>query len=463
MLSDQSAALRRDLARLIGSECVLEPRAFAPYTHDATIQRGLSGTPDAVVCPSDARALACVLEWCYAHDQAVVPRGGGSGLAGGAVALEGGVVCSVERLNRVLAVEPELWRMSVQAGVRTADIHRLARENGLLFAPDPGAAEQSHIGGNFATNAGGPHAYKYGPTGVWVTGAEVAIAPGELLRLGGTAVKDVVGYDLLGLLSGSEGTLGIVTELQLRLLPAPESAVAVVVLLDGASAAQQTLLELVGSGLRPAVLDFLDGVALAATAGSFPGVVPEGANFALLLELDGAASEVERQSVELEQILGQGSVLAVSRPDPAALWRWRGGMNGVISAKHGGKVSEDVCVPIEHLARAVCEVHQIGADLGLGACAFGHAGDGIVHATFMLDISDEQQLNLGLEGAARVFQLALELDGSISGEHGVGLVKRDYVAAQLGPAALAVNRQIKDALDPKGLLNPGKKHFAPAS
>ncbi|HEY7892641.1 MAG TPA: FAD-linked oxidase C-terminal domain-containing protein [Solirubrobacteraceae bacterium] len=456
MASDLDA-LRRDLARLIGSEGVLEPHAYEAYAHDATIQRGLRGTPDAVVCPADARSVARVLAWCYDHDVALVPRGGGTGLAGGAVPVGGGVVCSLERLNRILEIEPQLWRMSVQAGVLTAHVHRLARENGLMFAPDPGAAEQSQIGGNIATNAAGPHAFKYGPTGGFVSGLEVVLAPGEITNLGAKVSKDVAGYDLRGLLVGSEGTLGVVTAAHLRLLPAPTQTEAVAVVLEGVEQGQRLLLELIGSGIRPAVLEFLDEAALSAAARSFPGELGAEARFMLLLELDGTGEELARESAELRDLLKDAAPLGLLQPNPSALWRWRAGLNGAIAAQRGGKVSEDISVPVEHLARAIEGVHRIGSEHGLATCTFGHAGDGVLHATFMVDLQDEQETSRALAAAQAALRLAITLEGSVTGEHGCGWVKRTQLAQQLGPAALAAHWLIKDSLDPKGLLNPGKK------
>jgi len=458
MSSDQNASLRRDLARLVGSESVLQPSDYGPYTHDATIQRGLLGTPDAVVCPPDAAALARLVAWCYTHDLPIVPRGGGSGLSGGAVPVGGGVVCGLERLNRVLDVDPGLWRLSVQAGVATAHVHRLARENGLLFGPDPGAAEQSQIGGNLATNAAGPHGFKYGPTGDWVTGVDVVLAPGELASFGGRLHKDVAGYDMPGLLAGSEGTLGIITAVRLRLRPAPQRTLAAAIFLADLAAGQRVLLELLGGGLRPAVLDFLDAAALAVCAGTFPGEVPPGSGFVLLVELDGSDAEVTQQAAELLSLLAGGEVLGIQYPRGAELWRWRASLNGAIAARHGGKVSEDICVPVEHLAEAIEAIHTLGSEYSLPTCAFGHAGDGIVHATFMVDVAREEDLARALAAGEAMLEVALGLGGSITGEHGVGWVKRHHLAAQLGPAASEAHRAIKRALDPKGLMNPGKNY-----
>ncbi|MGH2831312.1 MAG: FAD-binding oxidoreductase [Solirubrobacteraceae bacterium] len=448
--------LRRDLSRIVGAAHVLDPSQLDPYTHDATIQRGLRAVPDAVVRPADAQELTRVLAWCYEHELPIVARGGGSGLAGGALATEGGVICSTERLTGVLECEPQLWRISVQAGLSTANVQRLARENGLLFAPDPGAGEQSQIGGNVATNAAGPHAFKYGPTGAWVSGLQVALAPGELVNVGSHCRKDVGGYDLRALLVGSEGTLGIITAVSLTLTPAPALAIPLAVFLENEQAAQQALLEIIGGGLQPAVLDFLDGPALAVAMGSFPGSLPEGAGFLLLVEFDGSPEQVDAQLAEFHQLLA-AEVLDIQRPDPSSLWRWRSGLNGLIAGQRGGKISEDICVPPEHLGRASTEVTAIGARYGLAACCFGHAGDGIIHATFMVDLTIEQQLSAALQAAREVFELALRLGGSVTGEHGIGVVKRGYLAAQLGAAGLQAHRQIKRALDPKGLLNPGTK------
>jgi len=252
MTSDGS--LHAELRRLIGAEHVLEaPPESSPYNSDMARRRGLHGRADAVALPGSAQEVAAVVAWCYAHDVPIVPRGGGTGLLGGAVPSAGGVVLSLERLRAVRELEPALWRMLPEAGVRTSDVQRLARENGLFFGPDPGAAEQSQIGGNVATNAGGPHALKYGVTGAWVAGVEAVLAPGELVQLGGWARKDVAGYDLKNLLIGSEGTLGVITAVRLRLLPARKARIALVIFTrDRATGCA-------------AMLDVLSGVAIQAS------------------------------------------------------------------------------------------------------------------------------------------------------------------------------------------------------
>src|SRR5881409_1073350 len=219
-----ATSVERELRASVAAE-IAAPTAA--YLHDETEARGLLGRADAVALPRTAEEVAEVVAWCYARGVPVVPRGGGTGYAAGAVPIGGGVVIALERLARVRSFDPLVWRMEVEAGMTTADVRRVAREGGLLFPPDPGAAEQSQIGGNIATNAGGPHAFKYGVTGAWVTGLEAVVPPGEVVAVGGSARKDVAGYDLKSLLIGSEGTLGVVTAAWLRLLPAPEASLPV--------------------------------------------------------------------------------------------------------------------------------------------------------------------------------------------------------------------------------------------
>ena len=442
-----------DLARIVGSANVRrgdDPR----YVADQTAFSAVHGVADAVALPADAGEVAELVAWCDRRGVPVVPRGGGTGWAGGAVPLGSGVVIGLERLTTVRSVDPLQWRMEVEAGVTTATVQRLARENGLCFPPDPGAAETSQIGGNVATNAGGPHCFKYGVTGAWVTGVEAVLAPGELVRVGGPARKDVAGYDLRGLLVGSEGTLGIITAVWLRLMPAPAGAWPVAAFYDDAEAGGAAVERLMAAGPVPAAIEYLDAGALALAGGGFPGGAPEGAGFLVIAESDTGAGDAAALADALEPG-AVGGVRVVD--DPAGLWRWRDGVGLVVTAERGGKLSDDIAVPVERLADAVAAVAEIGERHGLPSCSWGHAGDGNLHATFLVDPRDDLAVARARHAADDLLATAIELGGTISGEHGIGVLKNGWLRRQWEPAAVAAHEAVKVALDPHGLMNPGKK------
>jgi glycolate oxidase subunit GlcD len=422
--------------------------------------RGVQGTADAVVLPSTADEVAAVMRWCYENDVPLTARGGGTGLAGGAIPVQGGVVIGFERLNKVRQFDPLLWRIHVEAGVTTGDIQRLARENGLRFPPDPGAAEISQIGGNIACNAGGPHAFKYGVTGHWVTGIEAVIPPGEIVTLGGPIRKDVAGYDLKSLLVGSEGTLGLVTAAWLRLVPAPELELRVIGIYRVADAGISAIERVLASGVVPAAVEYLDGITLSYSGDAYPFTLPPGAAFMVITEADGAEAEARRVAAELQEALAEDAV-AVHAPtepsDVAELWRWRAGAAFAILAQRGGAYSEDIAVPLDRLRDVARETLEIGARHDVPALSFGHAGDGNIHSTFLFspeNLDEEQRAD---DACHELFELALRLGGTVTGEHGIGWLKRGQLEHQLGETGYDLHLRVKQAFDPKNLLNPGKK------
>jgi FAD/FMN-containing dehydrogenase len=370
----------------------------------------------------------------------------------------GGVVVDLSRMTAVRSFDPLLWRIHVEAGMPTAALRRLVRGSGLWFPPDPGAAEQSQIGGNIATNAGGPHAFRYGTTGAWVTGLEAVIPPGDLITVGGAIRKDVAGYDVKRLLIGSEGTLGIVTAAWLRLIPAPELAVPVIATYASPEAGCAAIEAVLGNGLEAAAIEYADGRALA-IAGRALGDIADGAGFLVLAEADGDAEQARELAGRLSDVLGENA-LAVRRPAPgdesAAVWRWREGLSGTVTAARGGRLSEDIAVPLDRLAEAVLGTIEIGHRHGLDACSWGHAGDGNLHSSFLFDPGDSG-LATARAAAEELFALAAALGGTISGEHGLGLLKAGRLGLQWTPAAVALHQRIKHAFDPRNLMNPGKK------
>jgi len=449
-----TATLERELAKVVGADAVRAPEAH--LLTDLTL---LPGNAEAVVLPDTAEAVARAVAWCYEHDVPVTPRGGGTGVAGGAVPA-GGIVLGLERLARVRSFDPLLWRMSVEAGVTTAAVHRRVRESGLFFAPDPGAAELSQIGGNIATNAAGPHAFKYGATGAWVTGLEAVLAPGELVTVGGPIRKDVAGYDLKSLLVGSEGTLGIVTAAWLKLIPAPEVTLPVVAFHAGTAAGCEAILRILGHGIRAAAIEYLDAESVASGAASYQSGVPDGAGFMVIAEADGTADEAERVRDELIEALSENAI-AVHAPSDRegleALWRWRAGLGLAVRARRGAALSEDIAVPIDRLAEAVEETVAIGQRHDLVSLSFGHAGDGNLHSTFLFSPESDDERVRAFQACEELFAVALRLGGTVSGEHGIGLLKRGQLSRQWGSRAVELHAAVKAVFDPKNLLNPGKK------
>ena len=442
---------------MVSPESLVEPQGR--YLADL-MGRGVQGSADAVVLPSSAEEVAAVMRWCYDNDVPLTARGGGTGLAGGAIPVGGGVVVGFERLNTIRQFDPLLWRMHVEAGVTTGNIQRLARESGLRFPPDPGAAEISQIGGNIACNAGGPHAFKYGVTGHWVTGLEVVIPPGEIVTLGGPLRKDVASYDLKNLLVGSEGTLGLVTAAWLKLIPAPELELPVIGLYADADAGIGAIERVLASGVVPAAIEYLDGVTLRFAGDTYPFGIPDGGGFMVITEADGSASEARRAAAELKEALAEDAIAVHAPEQPAEvaeLWRWRGGAAFAILAQRGGAYSEDIAVPLDKLREVARETIEIGKRHNVVALSFGHAGDGNIHSTFLFSPDDLEEEQRADDACHELFGLALRLGGTISGEHGVGWLKRGQLQHQLGEVGYDLHNRIKQTFDPKNLLNPGKK------
>jgi glycolate oxidase subunit GlcD len=446
-----------DLASVVSAESLVEPQGR--YLADL-MGRGVQGTADAVVLPSSVGEVAAVMRWCYENEIPLTARGGGTGLAGGAIPVGGGVVIGFERLNKIRQFDPLLWRMHVEAGVTTGDIQRLARESGLRFPPDPGAAEISQIGGNIACNAGGPHAFKYGVTGNWVTGLEVVIPPGEIVHIGGPLRKDVAGYDVKNLLVGSEGTLGLITAAWLKLVPAPELELPVIGLYRDAEAGISAIERVLASGVVPAAIEYLDGVTLQYSGDAYPFGLPDGAAFMVITEADGSHAEARRVAAELQEALAEDAVAVHAPLEPsevADLWRWRGGAAFAILAQRGGAYSEDIAVPLDKLRDVARETLEIGARHNVPALSFGHAGDGNIHSTFLFSPDDLEEEQRADDACHELFELALRLGGTVSGEHGIGWLKRGQLEHQLGPTGFDLHNRIKQTFDPKNLLNPGTK------
>ncbi|WP_052852576.1 FAD-binding oxidoreductase [Streptomyces avicenniae] len=410
------------------------------------------GLPRAVVRPRSADEVAATLAWAGTHRVPVVPRGAGTGLAGGATAGDGSVVLDLTRLNRILEIRPDDALAVVEPGVITADLDLAARAHGLRYAPDPASADLSTIGGNIATNAGGLRCVKYGVTRDAVLGLDVVLADGTRLRTGRETVKGVAGYDLTSLITGSEGTLAVVVGATLRLQPVPARTGTATAHFASPHAAAAACAAVLDAGLRPSVLEFLDAATLEAVARLRGEPLAGDASF-VLAQTDGFAADAEIEAVGA--ILRRTALRAEVTADPVAaedLLRTRRQALPAIE-RLGRVLIEDIAVPRSRLAEAAEALTALSAATGVRIFTFAHAGDGNIHPIVLADHADPAAVRAAV---GEIFRLALRLGGTISGEHGVGALKRAWLEAEVGAPALALQRRVKHAFDPLGVLNPGK-------
>ncbi|GAA2014306.1 glycolate oxidase subunit GlcD [Catenulispora yoronensis] len=452
-------AIDADLRRIVGPEHVeIRPAALVPYRTDATF--GFSGVPQAVVRPGSTEEVARILRWADRHRIPIVPRGAGTSLAAGAVPVQGGVVLALTRMDRVVAVDPVDLTAVVQPGVTTQTLARAVAEYGLHYPPDPGSQRVSTLGGNVATNAGGLHGLKYGNTGGYVLGVEAVLADGEVIRAGGRLLKDVAGYDLVRLLTGSEGTLAVLTELTLALRPAPATSRTGLAYFADLEAAGEAVRGIVAAGVLPATLEFLDAHCVRAVESYARLGLDTTAGALLLFGDDGGAPEVDRTlHVMAETARSHGALsvqVATAAAESEALLAARRCALPALSKLGGATMLEDVGVPRSRLPELVRRIDEIAARHGVTIATFGHAGDGNAHPVGCFDPGDARQRAAVAAAFDDVFAVAVELGGTITGEHGVGAAKLPYLAAQLGGAQVALQARIKRAFDPKGILNPGK-------
>ena len=432
-----------------------DPDTLAAHRHDRS-GWAPDGLPSTVVFPETAAEVAVVLRAAHAAGQSVVPRGAGTGLSGAATATEGEIVLSTARLDRILELDPEDEIAVVQPGVITADIDRAAAEYGLCYAPDPGSVEICTIGGNIATNAGGLRCAKYGVTRESVLGLDVVLADGRRISTGRRTVKGVTGYDLTSLFIGSEGTLGVVVGATLRLLPRPATTATVSAFFDDIETAAEAVARIRRTRVRPAIAELLDAATLAAVDAAQGTDFGKQGGALLIAQTDGVAALAEAELVRDAVQASASEVSLTGDPDESAeLLRAR--RLALPSLERLGRVLiEDIAVPRSRLAEAVRSVNRIAERHGVRVATLAHAADGNLHPIFVLDEPAGPVPEPVWAAAGEVFRTALELGGTLTGEHGVGLLKKQWVAEELGEQGLEVHRQIKRALDPDGILNPGK-------
>jgi len=452
-----SAALQA-LRRAAGPDCFSrEAGDRLLYAGDGTCFRH---PPEAVVRATGPEQIARVMAACGQYHVPVVPRGAGSGLTGGALPVAGGVLLDMAGLNRIKAIRARDQVAVVEPGVVTGELQAAAEAQGLFYPPDPASAAFCTLGGNVAENAGGMRAVKYGVTRDYVLGLKAVLPDGRLLRTGGANIKSVVGYDLTRLLVGSEGTLAVIYEIILRLLPLPEDRATINAFYADLDKAARAVEGLLASGIRPVACEFMDGYCLKAVdAYAKLGLPPAAAM--ILVDLDGPPEVVRRQSGQVEAILreagGDPVRVAGDRAEAEGLWRARRAMGPAVYQHGPGKLNEDVAVPLGSLAEMVRRAHMVGEKRGLVIPVFGHAGDGNLHINVMHDPADPEQVSQAHQAVSDLFAHCLSLGGTLSGEHGVGTTKLGFVGAEMDPVGLELMRGIKKVFDPAGILNPHKK------
>ena len=448
------------LTALLGSEVVRgDAVSLQAYSRDATPM--FEGLAEVIVAPRNTAEVSKIVKFAHDTKTPIIARGAGSNLCAATVPLNGGIVMSMTNMNKVLEVSKSEMIAIVQPGVTNLDLDQLVEKEGLRFVPDPGSRNVSTIGGNVATSAGGLRGLKYGTTRNYILGLEAVLGTGEIIRTGGRLVKDVAGYDVTRLLVGSEGTLAVFTEITVALAPRPEASKYGVAYFEDLAAAAAAVEKIITAGILPATLEFLDNTCLVAVEDFAHLGLDTKAGALLLFGDDGDLVSIEQSVNKMEEIAKssagcRGVTLAADVAAAEALLYARRCSLPALARLSSLSILEDIAVPRKSMAEAVKRIEAIGKNHGLRIGTFGHAGDGNLHPTIVLDKDDPREVAAAEAALAEIFALPLEFGGTITGEHGVGSAKLPYLEAKIGPANMQLQRNIKKVFDPAGILNPGR-------
>lgn len=446
------------LRTIAGDDNVLtSPEALICYSYDGTFHESL---PEAVVSPANSAEVASILALCNSEGVPVITRGMASGLAAATVPVNGGLVLNMVRMNRILEIDRANMMVEVEAGVITGDLQATVEKLGFFYPPDPSSVRHSTIGGNIACNAGGPRCLKYGVTGDYVMALEVVLADGRILETGGKAIKNVTGYDLVSLFIGSEGTLGVITRAILKLIALPaakRTGQAIFPRLEDASRAVNAIL---WGGIVPATLEMMDETAINCVEDYMHLGLPRDAEAILIIETDGDGADAARDMDVIARICRDGGASEVRVAQTAResddLWRARRSISGSLGRKRPNKLGEDISVPRSAIPDTIRGIKEISEKRHLPIVIFGHAGDGNLHPNILFDKRDPEEWARVQKAVADLFALSVSVGGTLSGEHGVGTLKKPFLESDVGPIAMDVMRSLRRALDPRGILNPGK-------
>jgi glycolate oxidase len=454
-----SASTLEQLSAIVGQECVLfQPEDLIPYSFDGTA--ALKQRPDAVVFPRTTQEVSDCVRLAGAGTIPVVTRGSGTGLSGGSVPSPGSLVLCLTRMNAILEVDPRNLTLRAQPGAITQRIDEAAARHGLFYPPDPGSMRISTIGGNVAENSGGLRGLKYGVTRDYVMGLEVVLPDARIARFGNQCVKDVAGYSLKDLFIGSEGTLGIITEVLLKLVPRPVARRTMLALYDRIEDAAETVSAIVAAHIIPCTLEFLDRMTARCVEDFAHVGLPTDCAAVLLMETDGHPAVVADEAAQMEALARahRARDVRTARDEAEALQLASARRNAfaALARQRPTTILEDVTVPRTELATMVAFIAETASSFDLQIGTFGHMGDGNLHPTFLADERNEDEMHRVHQALEAIVKRTLELGGTITGEHGVGLAKKGWLRLQMGDASFDLMRQIKHTLDPQHLLNPGK-------
>jgi len=455
MIEPRIVKILRDI---VGAEHVSTDKAdLICHSYDATQQQHL---PDVVLHPGSAQEISLVLKMANAEKIPVFPRGAGSGFTGGSLPTRGGIVLVTTRLDRILRIDEENLVAEVEPGVVTEQFQQAVEKVGLFYPPDPASLKFSTLGGNVAECAGGPRCVKYGVTKDYILGLEVVTPQGDIIRTGGQTMKGVVGYDLTKLMVGCEGTLGVITRIVIKLLPLPEAKKTMLVLFDSIDGAARGVSAIIRGKIVPTTLEFMDSATLDCVRQATGLEIPAAARAVLIIEVDGDRDLIERQAQRILEIVSPLGVVetrvAQTPAESEDIWKVRRQVSPSLRKVNPDKFNEDICVPRSRVPDMIRAIEGIAAKYAIPIVNFGHAGDGNIHVNVMIDKAVPGEMEKAEKAIEEIFAETLKLEGTMSGEHGVGITKAPYIPMELDPAAVAYMKTIKRALDPNNILNPGK-------
>ena len=427
------------------------------YSYDAA---GGKSLPDLVVRPATAEEISKIIILANEYSVPVIPRGAGSGFVGGSTPVSGGIVLVLTRMSKIIYVDEDNLTAEVEPGVITQKLQQEVEKLGLFYPPDPASLKISTIGGNVAVNSGGPRAIKYGVTKDYVLGLEAVLPTGEIIHTGVKTVKGVVGYDLTRLLIGSEGTLGVITKILLKLLPKPKKIRTALAVFPEVDDATRAVTAIIRSKIIPATLEFMDCAAIQCVEDYLEIGLPKKAGAMLLIEVDGDDDVVDKEIKQIDLLCNKyntGQILiATDDKEQEKLWAARRAISPALGRLKPTKINEDIVVPRNKIPSIIKRIRKIAEDFNLTIINFGHAGDGNIHVNIMTDKQDKEKYERAKKAVKEIFSAVLDLEGTISGEHGVGLTKSTYIRMEIEPAVLQKMKEIKKIFDPNNIMNPGK-------